>query len=329
MRFLRRAGGGSIFDTVSGHYYRRGPMGQRSNRLPTRACVALLVWGLLATLAAACSRPAPPPATGPTGKTVASLVPAATDLLIGMGAADRIVAVSTFDTDPAVAGLPRVGDYQTVDWEQLAALRPAVMVVQYGADRVPPGLMSRAAGLGILVVNVKFERLEDVFQQVGRLGEAADLKVGALRYADRLRAQLDAVRARVAGRAAVSTLLTLDAKAKLSAGPGTYLDDVLTVAGGRNVLGESRAGYPQIDRETLLALRPAAVVQLMPAAPPQSLAEASKTWSQLPTLPAVRDGRIYPMTDPWVLLPGAHVGDLAEQMAAALHPEAATRRSEN
>ena len=300
-------------------------MGQRSNRPPTRAQAVVILWALLSTLALACSRPAPPPATGPAVKTVASLVPAATDLLIGMGAADRIVAVSTFDADPAVKGLPRVGDYQTIDWEQLAALRPAVMVVQYGVDRVPPGLMSRAAGLGIEVVNVKFDRLEDVFQQVERLGEAADLTVGASAFSNRLRGQLQAVRSRVKGRPAVPTLLTLDAKAALSAGPGTYLDDVLTVAGGRNVLGEDRGGYPQIDREILLALRPAAVVQLMPAAPPQSLAEAAKTWSQLPTLPAVRDRRIYPMTDPWVLLPGAHVGDLAEQMAAALHPEAATR----
>src|ERR1700735_1713239 len=58
-----------------------------------------------------------PPATQPATKTIASLVPAATDLLIGMGARDRLLAVSTYDRQrPDVAGLPRVGDYQNVDW---------------------------------------------------------------------------------------------------------------------------------------------------------------------------------------------------------------------
>ena len=297
-------------------------MGQRTNRRPTlRPAVALLC---LILCFAGCSRqPAPPatnPASRPSVKTVASLVPAATDLLIAMGGADRIVGVSTYDADPAVAGRPRVGDYRTVDWEQLAALRPAVMVVQYAPDRMPPGLVARARGMGIGVVNVKFERLEDVFVQFGRLGAATGLKAGALRASERLRKQLDAVRSRVAQAAPVPTFLALDSEGQMSAGPGTYLDDVLRVAGGRNVLGEGRGGYPQIDRETLLSLKPAAVVQLMPDAPPQAVKKAERTWSQLDYLPAVRDGRVYRLTDSWVLQPGSHVGDLADAIAARLHP---------
>ena len=303
-------------------------MGQRTNRRPTLPLAAALL--ILLAPALTCSResaaPETPPATQPSGPTVASLVPAATDLLIALHAEGRIVGVSTYDADPAVAGLPRVGDYQTIDWEQLATLRPAVMVVQFGADRIPPGLMSRAANLGITVINVKFERLTDVFEQINRLGTALNLKPAADAAAAKLHAQLDAVRARVAGDPPVRTLLVLDADGSFAAGPGTYLDDILTLAGGRNVLDPSRGGYPKLDRETLLALAPAAVVQLMPDAPPQSRAAAARNWSQLPTLPAVRDGRLYPMNQPWVLLPGAHVGDLAEAIAAELHPAAKAAR---
>lgn len=302
-------------------------MGQRTNRRPTlRPAVALLC---LVLCFAGCSRqPAPPatqPASQPAVKTVASLVPAATDLLIAMGAADRIVGVSTYDADPAVAGRPRVGDYQIVDWEQLAALRPSVMVVQYAPDRMPPGLAARARGMGIAVVNVKFERLEDVFVQFERLGEATDMKPGASLASERLRKQLDTVRSRVAEVEPVPTFLALDSDAQMSAGPGTYLDDVLRVAGGRNVLGEGRGGYPQIDRETLISLKPAAVVQLMPDAPPQAVQKAERTWAQIDNLPAVRDGRVYRLTDSWVLQPGSHVGDLAEAIAERLHPAGANQ----
>src|SRR5437016_333708 len=47
---------------------------------------------------------------------IASLVPAATDLIVAMGAGDHLVAVSDYDQDPRVANLPRVGAYQTIDW---------------------------------------------------------------------------------------------------------------------------------------------------------------------------------------------------------------------
>src|ERR1043166_2750016 len=79
-------------------------------------------------LSLACNRPTPtaPPASHPTILTVASLVPAATDLILGMNAADHLIAVSNWDPDrPEIAHLPRVGDYRTIDWEKLSELHPA------------------------------------------------------------------------------------------------------------------------------------------------------------------------------------------------------------
>src|ERR1700744_3416424 len=69
-------------------------------------------------------------AVSPVAKhpTVASMVPAATDILLGMGAGDHLVAVSNYDTaNPGAARLPRVGDYQNTDWEKLASLKPDVI----------------------------------------------------------------------------------------------------------------------------------------------------------------------------------------------------------
>src|ERR1700733_12229278 len=81
-------------------------------------------WLLVLLLIVGCSRSSPPPSSAKSPK-IASLVPAATDLIVGMNAADHLVAVSNWDTNrPEIAGLPRVGDYQTTDWEKLAQLQP-------------------------------------------------------------------------------------------------------------------------------------------------------------------------------------------------------------
>jgi ABC-type Fe3+-hydroxamate transport system substrate-binding protein len=61
-------------------------------------------------------------------------------MLLGMGAGEHLVAVSNYEAAPEVKDLPRVGDYQTTDWETLARVRPDVMIIQIAPDRLPPGL---------------------------------------------------------------------------------------------------------------------------------------------------------------------------------------------
>src|SRR5581483_8886968 len=109
------------FDTHLWQLYHPRAMGQRANNRP-----AVWIFVLLALLlsAGSCDRnkstSTPAPARTADHKIkIASLVPAATDLIVGMGAADHLVAVSNWDTDrPEIKQLPRVGDYQTIDWDR-------------------------------------------------------------------------------------------------------------------------------------------------------------------------------------------------------------------
>jgi iron complex transport system substrate-binding protein len=261
--------------------------------------------------------------TASTRPTVASLVPAATDMILAMGCRDQLVAISNYDEDrPETVGLPKVGDYLTNDWEQLGQIRPNLMVTQYDPTRKPPGLAQRADQLGIQLINVNNNRLDDVFRTMRQLGDAMKQPERAEREVSRVQRQLHAVAARVKGQAPVRTLIVLDDQAEFVAGVGTYLDELLTIAGGQNVLtGRNSNPYPRIDREYLLSLSPDVIIQLQPKATPQRIEQAKQTWAGLADLPAVKNGRVYPFTDWWVTLPASEVGDLAERFAEALHPE--------
>jgi len=268
--------------------------------------------------AGAVESPAPPTRKNPT---VASLSPAATDILLGLGAADHLVAVSNYDpARDATAGLPRVGDYRTQDWEKLAALRPAKMVIQLHPDRTPAGLRDRARGLGIDLVNLQIDTLDDVFAAIPKLAETVgepDQGAAALR---KLRDQLDTVRRRVAAAPKVRTLVVVDVGGRSVAGPNTFLDDILTIAGGENAASQLGNAWPTVDREKIAQLQPQAVIHLLPGASPQELRQAEQFWAATPDLPAVKGRRVHYLTDPAALLPGYHLGDLAEQFALVLHP---------
>jgi iron complex transport system substrate-binding protein len=282
---------------------------------------------VLALLAVGCDRSdALAPTTLPTtqssgGKTVASLVPAATDMIIGMGARDRLVAVSNWDAERAeIAGLPRVGDYRTVNWEKLASLRPDVMIVQWRADKMPPGVAERAAELNIHLVNLRMVYLDDVFTALDQLGAGIGEREKAAAAATKLRGQLDGVRAAVAGKPPVRTLISQTESPLSTVGGGNFVNDLLTIAGGKNVIEGGDNSYPNIDVERLVALNPDAIIHLLPGESPQVIERAKSFWSSHPQLAAVKSGRVYFETDSHMLLPGPLVGNVAERFATLLHP---------
>jgi iron complex transport system substrate-binding protein len=262
--------------------------------------------------------PAPP---GRKQPTVASLSPAATDILLGVGAADHLVAVSNYDpARDAVAGLPRVGDYRTQDGEKLAAIRPAKMVIQLHPDRTPAGLRERARGLNIELVNLQIDTLDDVLAAVPKLAgvvEEADKGAEALK---KLQDQLDSVRHRVAAAPKVRALVVVDVGGRSVAGPNTFLDDILTLAGGENAARQLGNSWPTVDREKIAQLRPQAVIHLLPGASPQVLRQAEQFWAAMPDLPAVKNRRVHYLTDPFALLPGYRLVALAEHFELVLHP---------
>jgi ABC-type Fe3+-hydroxamate transport system substrate-binding protein len=228
------------------------------------------------------------------------------------------VAVSNFESLAEVKGLPRVGDYQTTDWETLARLRPDVMVIQIAPERLPAGLKRRAAELGIELVNVKIDRLADVFATIERLGAAAGEAEKGRAAAGRLRSELDAVRETCSARRTVSALIVRDENGRDVIGPDNFLDDLLPIVNATNAASGLGQPYPSIDRERLVALAPEAVIVLLPDAKPQTVAVSDRFWAGMTQIPAVKNGRVCTITDGYALVPGSRLAELARRMAEGL-----------
>jgi iron complex transport system substrate-binding protein len=282
------------------------------------------VIGLLVTLSlVSCDRSKQSAASG-KGRKVASLSPAATDMIIGLGAKDHLVAVSNYESSAEVKGLPRVGDYQTTDWETLARLRPDVMIIQIAPDRVPPGLKKHAEELKIELVNVKIDGLEDVLNEMQRLGAVAGELDKGRESVRKLREKLDKLRQECADKPPISTLLVRDENGQDVIGPNNFLDDLLKVVNATNAAASLGKAYPTIDREKLLSLAPEAVIVLLPDARPENIATCRRFWASLPQIPAVKNNRVRIMTEGYALVPGPRVAELARKMADYLRPPATT-----
>jgi len=235
-----------------------------------------------------------------------------------MGAGDRLVAVSNFEPPRGLTDkLPRVGDYQTTDWERLASLRPGAMVTQFAADRLPAGLVQKSRDLGIELVNVPVTRLDDIYSAMQKLGVAIREPALGERAVSQLKAKLDGVAKNSAGRK-VRALIVVDDSGRGVVGRDNYLNDVLEIAGGENVIRPGTSPYPTIDPEMLNEADPEVIFQILAGASPQVLARARELWKTMPNLQAVRNARVHILTDQYFMSPSQHVGELAEQFAGAL-----------
>jgi iron complex transport system substrate-binding protein len=308
-----------MFDNVFSQLYHPRPMGQYGRWLQAGLMAA---FAAVVMLSVACDREQAPAVeqTGPP--TVASVMPAVSEMVVAMGLKDRLVGVSTYDSATGeTAGIERIGDYHKLDWEKLFRIRPAILVISRSRVNAEQVFQQRARQIGAQIVDVQIDRLSDVFEVIERLGEVMEEPQRAADLLERMQAELEAIEEATRDRPQVRTLIVLDERAQFAVGPRNFLDDLLTIAGGENVAAELERDYPKIDMERLLQLNPDVVIQLMPDATPQLVESARRFWGRLPQLNAVREGRVHIHTEGFLLLPGTRVVDVARKMAEDLHPE--------
>jgi iron complex transport system substrate-binding protein len=266
---------------------------------------------------------------GPTASTpqrIVSLIPATTEMLFDMGAGGRVVGVGSYDRfPPGIERLPRLGGLLDPNIEQLIALRPDLVIV-YDTQVELRRQLERA---GIPMWGYSIKGLADVTATVRTLGGRIGMGPQAEASAARIDARLRAVQARVAGRPRPRTLLLFGRESgslrgiNASGGYG-FLHDLLELAGGTDVLADVKQASVAMSTEMVLARAPEAIIELhygepWPAA---RLTAERRVWSGLPSLPAVRTGRIALLAGDEFVVPGPRIGLAAERLAAFLHPDA-------
>lgn len=290
--------------------------------------VALVIFALCLRGPLACDSSAPPasPQAGAGSVRIASLVPAATNMLLELHQRDKLVAVSNYDTDPRVEGLPRVGDLQDIDWEQIAAARPTHMIVQMSQEKTPRGAIQRAGELNVQIVHIRIERLGDIAATIDQLEKHLGAGDDQAEWRGRFERTLAA--AQVAGDAAppVPTLVALAPDFSFVAGRNNYLDDILKGAGGINVVPEDMAAYPNLDREKLLSLRPARIALIFPDATEAQLAEAQRTLESLAPAWGLAWDDVILITDGYAMVPGWSVIDISRRLRDAFSKDPAVTR---
>lgn len=302
----------------------------------------------LAVLLAACAGDTPAPAAGaatataggPAGPVVAvdddgdtvrlprpaerviGLVPSVTDIALAYGAGDRLVGRTRYDVRPEVAGLPSVGGGLDPSVEAIVGLRPDLVVTWQDEER--DATIGRIAAAGIPTFSLRSDDTSHAFTALERLGRLLGRDSAAAATIGAIRADFDLVRHSVAGRERPRVFYAVGTSPPMTAGPETFVGQLLGLAGAVSVFDDVAQPWPQVSIEELVRRQPDAIVlPVGGAGDGEARAEALAAMPGWRDLRAVREGRILVVPADLMNRPGPDMGRAALLLRDLLHPAVA------
>ena len=222
-------------------------------------------------------------------RRIVSLSPHITENLFAIGAGERVVGTVAFSNYPEAARrIPLVGGYEKLDLEAVAALRPD-LVLAWESGNIASHV-TKLKGIGLPVAVTEARRIEDVPDDLERLGALSGAGVGARAVAAKFRERLAALRTRYGERPKVRVFYQVWNQPLMTVGGGQIISDAIRLCGGENVFAALKPMAAAVTVEAVLAADPEAIVASgMGDARPEWLDE----WRRWPSLTAVARDNLF------------------------------------
>jgi iron complex transport system substrate-binding protein len=261
------------------------------------------------TAPAACSR-------------IASLAPSVTETLFELGLGPRIVGVTRYCSwPPDAAKIARIGGWHDPSLEAILGVRPDTVFHLPEQQDIADKL--KKAGFSTVALPAK--ELGDVVTAARLIGAQCAVEKEADAFVTRFNATLTQVAGKSAGKERPKVLVAVgrdrDAtgiKGLFVAGAGSFHDELITRAGGRNACAVA-IPYPRISAEGVLAMQPDIIIELVSDDAAKSATAAD--WAAFDSLPAVKSGRVHLVAGDRSFIPGPRVPLLLEELARLIHPD--------
>jgi cobalamin transport system substrate-binding protein len=252
-------------------------------------------------------------------KRVVSLSPSITENIFAINQQHRLVGITRFSDYPSeTSNYPKVGSYTRLDLEKIVALKPDLCIGL--KDGNPVEIIDRLASLNIPVFATDPRNLDGVLETILEIGTLLNSSDPANRLVKSLRDRRKTIVSRVA---------KIDKKPKVffqigispivSAGNDTFISELIALAGGENA-AQGTIPYPRFSKEQVLVLAPDVLI-ITSMARGGGFESMKKWWSRWPSMPAIKENRIYLMDSNLLDRASPRMIDGLELLARQIHPE--------
>ena len=228
---------------------------------------------------------------------VVSLVPGVTEIIYALGAQDKLVGVVAQCDYPPNIKKPIVGSFSSPNLERILAQSPEIVFVAGGEQKY---LWRKLKELGIQIRIVSPENLQEIYQSILEIGELLDEK-------DRADSLVKSLKKEFVGTVSElplqkrRVLIEISDNPLITCGEGSFLDELILLAGGINIAHHIKKPYPIVSAEFVVKSNPNVIITTHSGSNP-----AERLGWEL--VSAVKEDRIYRDIDPNIILrPGPRV----------------------
>ena len=249
---------------------------------------------------------------------IVSLAPSVTEILFALDLHHEVVGVTQFCDYPLAAqAKPKIGaSFPNV--EAIVALRPDLVVGQQGFIRAD--VLAKLEQLKIPTFIMDARTLEDILSHIQTMGRIVGRPERADDLASALRRRINVIKERTHAVPKIRVLYVLNSDPLMTVGTGSFIHQVIDLAGGLNIAASAALPYPRYNMEAVLKEDPEVLV--FPVGTAEGIPESEQAhWHKWTTLSAVKHGRYVRI--PSVLLDrqGPRIVDGLEFLAERLHPQ--------
>ena len=224
----------------------------------------------------------------------------------------------------AVKNLPTVGGWQNPDFEKLLALRPDLVLMDVGQSQF---VEDKCKQLGLRAMVVADEKVADVFTAIAAIGKATGHEPEAAKLLATTREGLQRVAQKTAGLPKFKVVLIVDRtpgtlRDLYTATAGSFLVELVELAGGRIAVAPDKLGYAKLSTENLMAADPDVILDFTHGAVGPFAGNPMEAWKEMPELRAVRTHRVNAVNEDYVPHASQRMVQTAELFARLIHPEA-------
>jgi len=250
-----------------------------------------------------------------TPQRIISLAPSNTEILFALGLGDKVVGVTDWcDYPPEALEKEKVMGYSTPNIEKIIALNPDLILVAYGT---PMEVINTMVGLGLTVFGIKTTDLDDLLNDIRRIGEITDKEVEAQALTSEMASEVEAitdVTSELENRPRVFYIVWNDPL--WTAGSETFIHELIEKGGGVNICG-NLTGYPTISIEEVIARNPEVII----TSSWPGVYEWAMNETALNATDARQYNRVFVCDDNLVQRPGPRLVEGLEWFAHFIHPE--------
>jgi iron complex transport system substrate-binding protein len=293
--------------------------------------IFVILFSLLVSMAIGCqSQFQPGTYTDDTGRGVAieevpqrivSFGPSITEILFALGLGEKVVGVDDFSDYPAEAqSKPKIGNAYSPSIENLVALEPdLVFTVEHEQ------LNSQLEALGIKFLILDPKDIDSIFKDIELVGEVTGTEREAEKLVGDMQDTINHILDLVEGAPKVKVLFIIDATDMTmpwTAGPGSFIDALITMAGGENIAAEAPSAWAQLSIEEVVSADPdVIIIQTMTGGVPTVTIEALEAHPVWGEMKAVIQGNVFLIDGDLVSRPGPRIVQGLEELAEIIHPE--------